>query len=86
MVDPCAQLGLAQLVATEPPHTEEVQLADSKAEVAAGAVVTGVECNIYRRKHWHFPARKSPRNASSFFSTKPLFLKIKKMFENIFKI
>ena len=46
MVDPCAQLGLALLVATEQLHTEEEeQLADSKAEgVDAAAAVTGVEC------------------------------------------
>ena len=46
MADPCAQLGLVPLVATEQPHTEqEEQLADSKAEgVDAAAAVTGVEC------------------------------------------
>ena len=63
MADPCAQLGLVQVVvATEAPHTAEVPKAvDSKVEAAAVAVVavTEVECN-FSSKPLAFLSNKLP--------------------------
>ena len=71
VADPCAQLGLVQVVvATEAPHTAEVPKAvDSKVEAAAVAVVvvTEVECN-FSSKPWHFSPTNSPTNSSSFLN------------------
>jgi hypothetical protein len=64
VVDPCAQLGLGQLVDTEQLHTEVVPLAVvSKVEVVVVVVVvvTGEECNFddSKRKPSHFPLLQS---------------------------